>query len=98
MQIQIQRRAEIALRSLPPVEQKRLHRALYDLESMDRAGLGRSHKLKRLPLRAHDRQLFVYISTGRLRLILSLSDEVCIVEDVVDHDQFERMVAKQGQE
>lgn len=89
MQVVLQRRAEIAIRSLTGVEQKRIHRALAELSTEDRAFFSKSRKTYRLATGFSGKQLFAYRVGPNLRLILSFERDTCIIEDVVDHDRLE---------
>lgn len=94
MQMLIQRRAEIALRSLQKIEQKQIDRSLRELSEQDRSTLQRSQKLHMLVSGFSGKKLFVYRGSTKLRLILSFDGETCVVEDLVDHDRIDRLVAK----
>ncbi len=96
MHIVIQRRAEIALRSLSKLEQKQIRRALDELSAADRRQLNR--KLYSLAKNLSDKKLFVYRGSPKLRLIVSFEDDVCTIEDIVDHRRLDRLGVKRGQE
>lgn len=96
MDVVLQRRAEIAFRSLGKLEQKQIARALAELSAADRRQVNR--KLRSLAKNLSDKRLFVYRGNAKLRLILSFEDGVCTVEDIVDHDRLERLSVKRGQE
>lgn len=95
MDLRIERRAEIALRSLPKIEQKYIDRALADLLTLDRTALRHNHKIQALMT---DRKLFVYRGSPKLRLVVSFEGETCVLEDIVDHDRLGRLVKREGQE
>jgi hypothetical protein len=96
MHIVVQRRAEIALRSLGKLEQKQITRALAELSAANRTRLNR--KLHSLAKSLSDKKLFVYRASPKLRLILSFEGDVCTIEDVVDHDRLDRLSVKRAQE
>lgn len=98
MQIHIQRRAEIALRSLQKLERKQVDRALDELLASDRAALKSNPKFHLLASGLSNRKLAVYRGGPRLRLILTFEGETCTLEDIVDHDRLDRMVKHEGQE
>ena len=91
MEIRIQRRAEIALRSLQRSEQKQIIKALNKISSVtskDLFQIPNFHKL-RGELRQN---LYVYRGSENLRLVLSVRDNVCTVEDIVAHDKLDRLL------
>ncbi len=97
MQLQIQNRVEITLRSLPRGEQKQLRRAFAELSALDRALLRESPKLSPYaPGFSIPMKLFVYQVNGKLNLLLSLADDACIVEDVVYQERLNQLVARKG--
>lgn len=98
MHLSIERRAEIALRSLQKSERKHVERALNELLSSDRAALQQSPKLHKLASGFSGRKLFVYRASPKLRLVVSLEDDVCVLEDIVDHDRLDRLLKREGQE
>lgn len=98
MHLRIERRAEIALRSLQKIEQKHIDRALNELLALDQATLRHSPKIHVLMSGLSGRKLFVYRGSPKLRLVLSFEGETCILEDIVDHDRLGRLVKREGQE
>jgi hypothetical protein len=97
MQLRIERRSEVALRSLSKIERKYIDRALAELRALDRTTLQRSPKLQVLDSAFSDKKFFVYKGSQRLRLLLSFDHETCVLEDIVDHDRLDRMVRREGQ-
>lgn len=92
MNLLLERRAEIAVRSLHGLDQKRIHQALYELESLNPKEFFRHPKIhKAMSLSAIP--LYIYGGAMRLRLVLSIEGDVCKVIDVVDHDRLERLLA-----
>ncbi|MNK93646.1 hypothetical protein D3C87_1138190 [compost metagenome] len=97
MQLRIERRAEIALRSLQKVDQKHIDRALTELVALDRVALRSSPKLRILMSDLSGKKLFVYRGSLKLRLVLSFEGDTCVLEDIVNHDRLMRLV-KQGEQ
>lgn len=91
MKVLIQRRAEIALRSLDPPERRKVEEALRWLESTDPSALNASPKLQKLKL-ASPRLLYSLRVGNRLRVILSFNPTEWTVEDIVDHDRLVRLI------
>lgn len=98
MHLHIERRAEIALRSLQKTEQKHINRALKELLAFDQVTLRHSPKIHVLTSDLSGRKLFVYRGSPKLRLVLSFEGETCVLEDIVDHDRLGRLVKREGQE
>ena len=98
MQLRIERRAEITLRSLQKIEQKQIERALNELLTFDRATLSHSLKLHQLTSGFSSRNLFVYKGSSKLRLVLTFDGNTFVLEDVVDHSRLDRLTKREGQE
>ena len=96
MQLRIERRAEIALRSLQKIEKKRIDRALNELLEFDQTTLRHSPKIHMLMSGISGSKLFVYRGSPKLRLVLSFEDETCVLEDIVDHERLGRLVKQEG--
>lgn len=96
MTVEIERRAEIALRSLDSEDQKRVLRVLDILAKFGREELQRSRKLQKLNIPAIGLAYFLYRASPRLRVIVSFSEDVCTVEDILDHDKIERFTKGKG--
>lgn len=95
----VQRRAEIALRSLQAFERCLVNRALEELLAVDKATLRANRKIHALKSDRSEKQLFVYKGSPKLRLVVSFPDEdTCLVQDIVDHDRLDRLVRREGQE
>ena len=97
MNITIQRRAEIALRSLQQNERKQILKSLQQLEEVQPKDLWHIPKLQKLP-NDLGKELHIYQGNRRLRLILSIKNNICIVEDILDHDKLGRLVANLNQQ
>ena len=95
MKLVLQRRAEIALRSLGSVEQSHITRALDELRSATPSTLLRNPNLHRL-VGASD-QMYAYRGSPQMRLLLSLQGDTCVVEDIVTHDRLSRLPLTQAQ-
>lgn len=90
MNVLIQRRAEIALRSLDPQEQKKVQAALGVLETTNLGEVPSSHRLRVLKFTSPEK-LYTFRVNNELRLILSASESRWIVEDIMAHDRFARL-------
>ena len=97
MDLQIRRRAEIALRSLQKVERKQIERSLDELLASDRVSLSSNPKFRLLAAGFSGKKLVVYRGSTKLRLVLSFEGDTCILEDVVDHDRLDQL-AKRGEQ
>lgn len=97
MEIVIEHRAEIALRSLNRNERKQISAALKKISAVTLNKLSQIpnlHKFNALE------KLYEYrISTGNQRLSLVCSFEIgkCIIEDVVAQDKLKRLLLNLGQ-
>ncbi len=91
MQVILERRAEIALRSLGSIERKQIERSLEFLSEADLRTLMDSHRIRKLATGFSAKALFVYRGNSKLRLVLSFENDVCKIEDVVDHDRLNRL-------
>ncbi|MGL5033329.1 MAG: hypothetical protein ACRC6M_05960 [Microcystaceae cyanobacterium] len=83
MDLSIQQRAEITLRSLSPSERKRV---LHKLHLLTDTKLFYSGEIRKL----QSTDLYSY-SAGHLRIILSKNDDGWVVEDIMDHDKYRRL-------
>ena len=92
MNITIQRRAEIALRSLEQDEKKQVLKSIEQIKSIPPNSLFQIFKLQKLS-NGLDENLYVYRASHRLSLILSVKDSVCIIEDILAADRLDRLVA-----
>lgn len=92
MEINIQRRSKIALRSLPQNEQQQILKALDQLRSFQFQDIDKIERLKELPNDSNE-NLYTYPGNYELRLILSIKNNVCVVEDILAYDKLDRFVA-----
>jgi len=91
MNITMQRRAEIALRSLSQTEKGQLERALNKLTSLSPTEFYKRPEIQKL-ISASGEKLYSLIGSRRLRIILSVNADSCIVEDILDHDRLEQLL------
>lgn len=96
MNIQIERRAEIALRSLHGVDQKQVTHALHELNSLEMQAFYRHHKIHKV-VSPTGETLYIYGGGMKLRLVLTIDGENCRVIDIVDHDRLGRLLLDRGQ-
>jgi mRNA-degrading endonuclease RelE of RelBE toxin-antitoxin system len=97
MNVQLQDRAEVALRSLDPPEREKIRTALRELEKTDLAKGEHSRKLRTLKL-ASQAKLYSF-SAGRIfRLILSYSPSKWVVEDIMLRDGLARFLLPNGRQ
>jgi hypothetical protein len=93
VKIVLQARAEVALRSLDAADHARVLRAILEMEALPRPELLRSAKMHRLRTPSGE-DLRVYRAGQRLRIVLSIDQSACIVEDIVDHERLARMTSR----
>jgi hypothetical protein len=90
MEIILQRRAEIAIRSLDKLEQKQIRRALDTISAVTLSELYQSPKFKKIRVGSGE-TLYMYRGNLRLRVLLSIQGDKCTIEDVIDHDKLSRL-------
>lgn len=95
MHIIFRKPAEIALRSLGSVEQSRTLRALDLLLSQGISEILHDPKVHKLATFSGEK-LYSYRSSPKLRIVLSIHDDMLVVEDIVSHDRLERMLSHRG--
>lgn len=95
MNLILERRAEIALRSLRGADRTQVMRALDELQVLDGQELRQRHSVQKVSL-AGDNSLFIAIGGKRLRLVLSLEGELCRVLDILNHDRLTRLLRERG--
>lgn len=96
MNLLLERRAEIALRSLRGVDQKQVHRALAHLEALAPDKIFHDYKIHRFAASLRE-PLYVYGGAMRLRLILKIEGVDCRIIDIVDHDRLDRLLKDREQ-
>ena len=95
MNVQLQDRAEVALRSLDPPEREKIRAALRELEKTDLGKAERTRKLRALKL-ASQAKLYSFNAGGILRLILSYRPSQWVVEDIMLRDGLARFLLPNG--
>lgn len=83
MDLSIQRRAEITLRALSRPERDKV---LSKLKVLANRGSTHRNKIKKLK----STNLYAY-RAGHLRIILSKDNGGWVVEDIMDHDKYDRL-------
>ena len=95
MNLLLERRSEIALRSLRVVDRNQVLRTLDLLKAVSPSELNQQRLVQKV--RLVDSQHLVIAQGGRrLRLLMSLEGENCRVLDIVDHDRLERILHERG--
>ncbi|OPB33497.1 hypothetical protein [Pseudomonas fluorescens] len=94
MQISIERRVEIALRSLESAERKKVEMALADLLRIDTRAPHANVNITRLVRESSGKNLFLYKVGREIRLVISFEDDKCIVEDVFYRNRLAGFVGK----
>jgi hypothetical protein len=94
MKIALHRRTEVALRSLPLADQKAVVKSLEYLQHSSLSSLIHSGKVAKLSGSAAG--LYYYRATHRLRILFLIHKDEYVVEDIVDHDHFERLLRRRG--
>jgi hypothetical protein len=90
MVLVLQRRAEIAIRSLSRVEQEQVGRALDKIGAIAPDELCQRSKVRKLRVGSGE-TLYEYPGTPSLRLILSIKGDRCTIEDVIDRDKLSQL-------
>lgn len=100
MEIVIERRAEIALRSLERNEQKEISAALKRISSVTPNELPQITNLHRIHTYSGDKlyEYRVFPGNQRLSLVSSIQGDTYIVEDVVPQDKLKRLLLNLRQE
>jgi hypothetical protein len=93
MNIVFQQRAEIALRSLAPAEKKKITKVIASLRASEGLISPKLHKLVGLS----PTKLYSYPANHRLNLIISITEDQLIVEDIIHHDRLNRLFSVQKQ-
>ena len=90
MNLIFERRAEIALRSLRGIDQKRVQRALQELRVLEPREVTSHQRVHRLA-GSQSEPLYVYNTAKRLRLVFTIDAEDCRLIDIVDRDRLDRL-------
>jgi hypothetical protein len=91
VELEIHKRAEVALRSLGNADRISIHKALEKLRNINIQTLMRSRQLKKSQTPSGE-PLYIYRGNLRLRIILSKQNSSWIVEDIIDHDRLDRIL------
>lgn len=92
MNITFQHRAEIALRSLEPMEKEQINKViklLIKFNSKEALNSNKIHKLSRANELTKE-GLYSYRANNRLRLIMSVNNDDCVIEDIVDCERLNK--------
>lgn len=96
MDIVFQQRAEVAFRSLAPAEKKKITKAIDSIRTSDSKEALISPKLQKL-VGLSPTKLYSYPANHRLNLIISITQDKWIVEDIIHHDRLNRLFSVQEQ-
>ncbi|AFY73372.1 hypothetical protein Syn7502_01278 [Synechococcus sp. PCC 7502] len=88
MQIQIQDRAKVSLRSLRKPEQTKITRTLNELA----ATLHTNAKLRRLASKFPFKKMYTYEVDQNLSLIISAEGDTYTLEDIIDRDRLNYLI------
>lgn len=95
MNLIFERRAEIALRSLRGADRKEVARAIHMLESIPKYELFNHHSIHKGLFGSDSTALYILDAGMRLRLVLSIEGEACIVLDIADYNRLGRLLLKE---
>jgi hypothetical protein len=90
MVLVVERRAEIAIRSLSRLEQAQVRRALDEIGAIAPDELCQSSKFQNFRGGSGE-TFYVYPGAPSLKLILSINDDKYTIEDVIDRDKLSRL-------
>lgn len=94
MQVILERRAEVALRSLADAERTKVARAFAKLSELDQHGLSRHllvHRLSGLPV-----QLYSYRVSDILRIVFSVQSDRIVIQDITNFDRLKHLTGGLG--
>lgn len=91
MNITIQRRADMALKSLSLMEKGQLESALKELKVLSATEFYNHPEIQKL-ISASGEKLYAFIGSKRLRIILSANADSCTVEDILDRERLSRLL------
>lgn len=89
--IELTRRAHAAMRLLEPDEEAAVAKALDYIRDTSTTKEGLPQKARVLALPTPDK-FYSFPATPRLRIVLSLSQEGWVVEDILDHRRIDRLL------
>lgn len=93
----VQKRAEVALRSLSGEERDKVSSAINDLLSLSITDFSNHPKIHAIRLQSGEK-LYTYRLNNKLRLVLSIDDDTCVVQDLVNYDRFTKLLHNRGQQ
>lgn len=92
MDVYIEKRAEVALRTLSSSDQRKVEKTLQHLSSIVPKQLTLSNDIR--ALRVASGQMVYIARVGRaLRMVFSIKGNDCFVQDIVHRDRIERIVS-----
>jgi mRNA-degrading endonuclease RelE of RelBE toxin-antitoxin system len=95
MQIDLERRAEVGLRSLANVARAEVEAALLEMSKIDQRQLSESPRVKRLAgLQA--RNLYSYRVSDKLRLVFSFQNDRIVIQDIANPDRLKHLTGGLG--
>lgn len=100
MEIVIERRAEIAFRSLEKSEQNEIKTILRRISLLTLNELSQINNLRRLKNTLSDERLYeyrVFRGNQRLSLVCSVQKDKCIIEDILASDKLKRLLLNRRQ-
>jgi len=95
MDIKIERRAEIALRSLGASERKQALNSINKLAGSPSDRFLSGLEFQKIRTESGE-ELFIHRAGRRMRLVLSRDSSGWILEDIVDHDRLETLLHSPG--
>jgi hypothetical protein len=98
MQIQIQHRAEVSLRSLGKAERTQIIHALDQLAATKSSLLYSNPNLRRLASKFPYKKMYIYEASQKLTLIISIEEDTCTVQDIIDQDRLNLLLPRLRQE
>lgn len=98
MELRIQPRAEIQLRSLQANDRKQIEDTFRKLLAANKADLFETLHFQPLLTHASAKRLYSAGGSERLRLVFSIENSTCILEDVMDYERLEQLLQEEGQE
>jgi mRNA-degrading endonuclease RelE of RelBE toxin-antitoxin system len=95
MQVGLEPRAEVALRSLANVERAKVEQALRLMSELDRHSLSGTSRVQRLAgLQVRD--LYSYKASDRLRIVFSFQGDRIVVQDIANRERLKHLTGGLG--
>ena len=91
----LERRAEVALRSLPHLERQRFDRAIASMLELSPQEIA-SHGSVRLLGESSQSRLYSYRSSATLRIIFSIGEDLLIVQDILNRHRVRQIFGTSG--